>query len=190
MFAGFSFSNMKTCCFSQFYDGKLNIFGFRTVGQTKWDIWGCKHGDFSLFLISKTHCNKAVLYCICVILTTDESIHSSLSSDSCEYYQTEIFDQLPSIQASRPGQNTQGLSEACAAYQGGPEPGDNISHGHLSRRPKDKDSMQPLRNMAMCIQGKRDARWESLLHIPQICFFSFYILLWQSSGKGPCCHLL
>nr|XP_046261552.1 transmembrane channel-like protein 7 isoform X2 [Scatophagus argus] len=83
-------------------------------------------------------------------LLSDDSIQSSLSSDSCEYYQTEIFDLLPSTQASRLNQNTQNLWEATSAHQGGPE---------LSGRgPKDKTSTQPLRNLVMCIQGKRDAR--------------------------------
>lgn len=123
--------------------------------------WTC--GPFSLnldILYLSMHYNLN----ICVILTTVESAQSSLSSDSCEYYQTEIFDQLPSIQASRQ-QNT----------QGGPEQGENTSYGHLSRGPKDKASTQPLKNLVMCIQGKRDARWESLFHTSQICVFSFLI---------------
>ncbi|CAJ1053728.1 transmembrane channel-like protein 7 [Xyrichtys novacula] len=78
-------------------------------------------------------------------LLSEESTQSTLSSDSCEYYQTEIFDQLPSIQAIRPAQ----------ANQGGPESGERTSYGALSR---DKTSTQPLRNLVMCIQGKRDAR--------------------------------
>ncbi|XP_073328630.1 transmembrane channel-like protein 7 [Pagrus major] len=104
-------------------------------------------------------------------LMSDESIHSSLSSDSCEYYQTEIFDQLPSIQASRLEQSKQGLFEACEASQGGQEPGENISHGHLSRGPKDKASTQPLKNLAMCIQGKRDARDRRRMEISNIGFW-------------------
>ncbi|KAG8015164.1 Transmembrane channel-like protein 7 [Nibea albiflora] len=103
-----------------------------------------------------------------VILTTDESTQSTLSSDSCEYYQTEIFDQLPSIQASRPEQSTQGL---CDVYQGGPEPGESISHGHLSRGAKDKASTQPLKNMVMCIQGKRAARERRKMQISNIGFW-------------------
>ncbi|KAM7009828.1 transmembrane channel-like protein 8 [Tautogolabrus adspersus] len=81
-------------------------------------------------------------------LLSEESTHSTLSSDSCEYYQTEIFDQLPSVQALRPVQ----------ASQGGPELGKRISHGQLSPGPRDKTSTQPLRNLVMCIQGKRGAR--------------------------------
>ncbi|XP_051239757.1 transmembrane channel-like protein 7 [Dicentrarchus labrax] len=99
-------------------------------------------------------------------LLSEESTHSSLSSDSCEYYQTEIFDQLPSIQASRPDQNTQGNWET---HQGGPETGE--SHGHLSRGQKDKASTQPLRNMVMCIQGKRDARDRRKMQISNIGFW-------------------
>ncbi|XP_036965426.1 transmembrane channel-like protein 7 [Acanthopagrus latus] len=104
-------------------------------------------------------------------LMSVDSIHSSLSSDSCEYYQTEIFDQLPSIQASRHEQNRQGVLEASEANQGGPEPGENISHGHLSRGPKDKASTRPLRNLVMCIQGKRDARDRRKMQISNIGFW-------------------
>ncbi|XP_035516138.1 transmembrane channel-like protein 7 [Morone saxatilis] len=99
-------------------------------------------------------------------LRSEDSTHSSLSSDSCEYYQTEIFDQLPSIQASRSEQNTQGNWEA---HQGRLETGE--SHGHLSRGPKDKASTQPLRNMVMCIQGKRDARDRRKMQISNIGFW-------------------
>lgn len=110
-----------------------------------------------------------------VIVVADESTLSSLSSDSdsCEYYQTEIFDQLPSIQATLFRQNTQPISE------GGPEPGGDIGHGLLSRRPKDKESTQPIRNLAMCIQGKRDARWE------KICFVCFCVILTDSLMRPP-----
>ncbi|XP_027138542.1 transmembrane channel-like protein 7 isoform X1 [Larimichthys crocea] len=101
-------------------------------------------------------------------LLSDESTQSTLSSDSCEYYQTEIFDQLPSIQASRPEQSTQGL---CDVHQGGPEPGESISHGHLSRGAKDKESTQPLKNMVMCIQGKRTARERRKMQISNIGFW-------------------
>ncbi|XP_031144700.1 transmembrane channel-like protein 7 [Sander lucioperca] len=104
-------------------------------------------------------------------LLSDESTHSTESSDSCEYHQTEIFDQLPSIQASRPEQDRQGHWEASGAYQGGPETGERISHGHLSRGPKDKASTQPLRNMVMCIQGKRDARDRRKMQISSIGFW-------------------
>ncbi|XP_060906360.1 transmembrane channel-like protein 7 isoform X3 [Labrus mixtus] len=76
------------------------------------------------------------------------SEESTQSSDSYEYYQTEIFDQLPSVQALRPVQ----------AYQGGPELGKRISHGQLPPGPRDKTSTQPLRNLVTCIQGKRGAR--------------------------------
>lgn len=104
-------------------------------------------------------------------LLSDESTHSSESSDSCEYYQTEIFDQLPSTQATRLEPSTQGFWEDCKAKQGGPEAAGNISHGHLSRGPKDKVSMQPLRNLVMCIQGKRDARDRRKMQISNIGFW-------------------
>lgn len=110
-----------------------------------------------------------------VIFTPEESTYSSVSSDSCEYYQTEIFDQLPSIQASRPEQNR---SE------------EQLEPGNQSRGPRDKASTVPLRNLAVSIQAKRDARWESLLHIPQTCFFPFYILHSYPTGRHPCCYHL
>ncbi len=41
-FAGFSFSDVRICCFSAFsYDNKLNIFKFWTIGQTKQAIRIC-----------------------------------------------------------------------------------------------------------------------------------------------------
>ncbi|KAF1394843.1 hypothetical protein PFLUV_G00005340 [Perca fluviatilis] len=104
-------------------------------------------------------------------LLSDESNRSTVSSDSCEYYQTEIFDQLPSIQASRPEQDRQCRWEASEAYQDVPEVGERISRGLLSRGPKDKASTQPLRNMVMCIQGKRDARDRRKMQISSIGFW-------------------
>ncbi|CAN9509917.1 unnamed protein product [Ophioblennius macclurei] len=79
-------------------------------------------------------------------LLSDESIQSTESSDSCEYYQMEIFDQLPSVQASRPEPNR-------TADQGGAE-----SEERLPQGPRDRASMQPLRNLALGMQGKRAAR--------------------------------
>lgn len=106
---------------------------------------------------------------LCVILATDESSYSSLSEDSYEYYQTDIFDQLPSIQASRPEQNR----------LGGLESEEKLDHGHLSRGPRDKTFTQPLRNLALCIQAKRDARWARFTHVsasfhPHIFFDKYY----------------
>lgn len=63
----------------------------------------------------------------------------------------EIFEQLPSIQAIHSSQNKQPVQE------GAHEPGGSISCGP-SRLLKDKESAQPLKNMAVCIQGKRDIR--------------------------------
>ncbi|XP_068585178.1 transmembrane channel-like protein 7 [Cebidichthys violaceus] len=100
-------------------------------------------------------------------LLSEESTLSTVSSDSCEYYQTEIFDQLPSIQASRPEQDRQGPWEACEA----PEAGERISHGHPPRGPKDKEFTQPLRNLVMCLQGKRDARHRRKMQISNIGFW-------------------
>lgn len=125
----------------------------------------CMYWGFALFvrqtgILEDTEkvaaCKNALsLKSECVIPTTDESIYSSQSSESCEYYQTEIYDQLPSVQASRSGQST-GLWEG--TLQGGQEPEGNTSHGRLSRRPRDKESTLPLRNLAICMQGKRGAR--------------------------------
>lgn len=78
-------------------------------------------------------------------LLSVESTQSTLSSDSCEYYQTEIFDLLPSTQAIRPIQ-----------AQESPEPED--SYGYVSRGARDKTSTKPLRHLVMCIQGKRETR--------------------------------
>lgn len=83
-------------------------------------------------------------------------MESSLSLDSYEYYQTEIYEQLPSIQASRSGHDSQGTWERRNI---GLELGDSISHGSLHRRQKDKESTLPIKHLTMCIQAKRDARW-------------------------------
>ncbi|XP_018520292.1 LOW QUALITY PROTEIN: transmembrane channel-like protein 7 [Lates calcarifer] len=99
-------------------------------------------------------------------LLSDESTHSSLSTDSCEYYQTEIFDQLPSTQ-----QNRQGFSDVCETYQGSQELGEKLSNGPLSRGPRDRASMQPLKNLAMCIQAKRDARDRRKMEISNVGFW-------------------
>ncbi|XP_071771429.2 transmembrane channel-like protein 7 [Centroberyx gerrardi] len=96
-------------------------------------------------------------------LQSDESDHSTLSTDSCVYHQTEIYDQLPSSQAARPRQSGW---EACEAGRGG-----TLQHGHLSRGARDKASTQPLRDMAVCIQGKREARERRKLQIRNIGFW-------------------
>lgn len=82
-----------------------------------------------------------------VTFTADDSSQSSSDSEY-EYYQMDIFVQLPSTQAIHSSQNTQPFQE------GGPKP------GTLSRRLKVKESEQPLKNMALCIQAKREVRWE------------------------------
>lgn len=98
----------------------------------------------------------------------DESMESSLSSDSYEYYHTEIYDQLPSVQASRSGHDGQGTWERRIVA---PESGDNISYGSLRRPQKDKESTLPIRNLTMCIEAKRGARWVGLLETLIICSF-------------------
>lgn len=75
------------------------------------------------------------------------------SSDSdYEYYHTEIFEQLPSIQAVHASPNAQ--AEQVAG------PGSDPGGAHTTWRPKDKEAEQPLKNMTLCIQAKRDIRWE------------------------------
>ncbi|XP_062244704.1 transmembrane channel-like protein 7 [Platichthys flesus] len=104
-------------------------------------------------------------------LLSDESTHSTLSVDSCEYYQTEIFDQLPSIQASRPEPRIQDFLEGCEAYQGCTEPTERLGDSHLSRGSRDKVSLQPLRNLPMCIQAKRGARVRRKMQISNIGYW-------------------
>ncbi|KAM7418724.1 hypothetical protein PAMA_016040 [Pampus argenteus] len=75
-------------------------------------------------------------------LLSDKSTGSTLSLNSNDYYQTEIFNQLPSIHAQ-------------------------LSHGQLSR---DRESTVPLRNLVMCMQGKRDARDRRMRQMSDIGF--------------------
>ncbi|KAM4604368.1 transmembrane channel-like protein 7 isoform 2-T2 [Polymixia lowei] len=90
-------------------------------------------------------------------LLSDDSGRSTVSEDLRMYYHTEIFDQLPSSQAARGRQSIQ--SEA---PEGSPEAGDK------SRGPRDKAAIQPLRDLAMSIQGKREARDRRRLQIRRI----------------------
>lgn len=92
-------------------------------------------------------------------LVSVESNDSTLSSDSCEYYQTDIFDQLPSVQASRPEQSRWAASEPPPALP---------DRGCLSRGARDKTSTQPLRNLPLCIQAKRDTRERRNMQISNI----------------------
>lgn len=87
------------------------------------------------------------------VIPTPDSSQSSSDSDY-EYYQTEIFEQLPSTRAIHSSQNTQPVQE------GGPEPGSGTGSALPPRRLKDKESAQPLKSMALCIQAKREVRWE------------------------------
>ncbi|XP_054636142.1 transmembrane channel-like protein 7 isoform X2 [Dunckerocampus dactyliophorus] len=69
------------------------------------------------------------------IFPAEESGCSNLTLDCGEYHQTEI-------------------SEHAAS-----EADERLEHGHPSRGPcRDKMSNQPLRDLTLCIQGKRDAR--------------------------------
>lgn len=85
--------------------------------------------------------------------TAAESDQSSSDSDY-EYYHTEIFEQLPSIQAIHSSQKTQPVQT------GAHEPGGSISCDP-SRRLKEKESAQPLKNMAISIPAKRAVRWDT-----------------------------
>ncbi|XP_055358665.1 transmembrane channel-like protein 7 isoform X2 [Betta splendens] len=100
-------------------------------------------------------------------LLSEESTCSDLSSDY-EYYQTDIYELLPSVQASRAEQSGPGL-ESSGANQGGPGPEE--SHGRLVRGQTDKGSMQPLKSMPVCIQAKRDARERRKMHLQDAGFW-------------------
>ncbi|XP_054897485.1 transmembrane channel-like protein 7 [Poeciliopsis prolifica] len=104
-------------------------------------------------------------------LLSDESIESTLSSDSCEYYQTEIFDLLPSVQAVRSQQDSYGTLKTSEVYQGGPRPEEAFGTENQSRGPRDKLSLQPLRNLPICMQGKRSARERRKMQISDIGFW-------------------
>lgn len=76
-------------------------------------------------------------------LLSDESYSSDLSSDSCEYYQTEIFGLLPSTQTHRRAH------------------ADDITHDQNERLRLDRicwNPNVPLRNLPVCLQDKRDIR--------------------------------
>lgn len=72
-------------------------------------------------------------------LLSDESCSSDVSSDSCEYYQTEIFGLLPSSQAHRRPH------------------ADPVTHDPDEDRVSWSPSV-PLRALPACLQGKRDIR--------------------------------
>ncbi|XP_027872947.1 transmembrane channel-like protein 7 [Xiphophorus couchianus] len=104
-------------------------------------------------------------------LLSDESVESTLSSDSCEYYHTEIFDLLPSVQAVRSQQDSYDTLKTSKVHQGGLQPGEAFSTENQSRGPRDKLSLQPLRNLAICMQGKRSARERRKIQISNIGFW-------------------
>ncbi|KAM4750292.1 transmembrane channel-like protein 7 [Anableps anableps] len=107
-----------------------------------------------------------------VRLLSDESVESTLSSDSCEYYQTEIYDLLPSVQAARSQQNSYDTLKSREAYQGGPGSEEGpFSTDNQSRGPRAKVSLQPLRNLAISMQGKRGARERRKMQISNIGFW-------------------
>ncbi|XP_069561144.1 transmembrane channel-like protein 7 [Brachyistius frenatus] len=60
--------------------------------------------------------------------------------------------------------------ETCDAHQGGPEPRQRHRHGHPSRGPGERAATQPLRDLAMCLQGKRAARDRRKMQISNVGF--------------------
>ncbi|MED6251447.1 hypothetical protein ATANTOWER_030898 [Ataeniobius toweri] len=112
-------------------------------------------------------------------LLSDESIESTLSSDSCEYYQTEIYELLPSVQAVRSQQDTYDTLKSSEAYHGGQGPEEGFGRDTQSRGAREKVSLQPLRNLAMCMQGKRGARERRKMQISNIGF-------WESGRRSQC----
>ncbi|XP_023815637.2 transmembrane channel-like protein 7 [Oryzias latipes] len=101
-------------------------------------------------------------------LLSDESTRTTVSSDSCEYYETEIYDLLPSVQACRAEQSRYGPSEGSEDDSAGPEHAEGGSHGYRSRGPRDKTSVPPLRNLPLCMQGKRGVRERRKMQISRI----------------------
>ncbi|XP_035993160.1 transmembrane channel-like protein 7 [Fundulus heteroclitus] len=110
-------------------------------------------------------------------LLSEESVGSTLSSDSYEYYQTEIYDLLPSVQAVRSQQNGYDPQKSSEAYHGGPGPEEAFSSDNQSRGPRPKGSLLPLRNLTMSMQGKRNERERRKMHISNIGF-------WQSWSRS------
>lgn len=101
-------------------------------------------------------------------LLSDESVASTLSSDSYEYYQTEIYELLPSVQAVRSQPNNYDTLKSNEAYQGGPGCVEAFSADNQTRGPKSKVSLQPLRNLPICMQGKRGASERRKIQIANI----------------------
>uniref|UniRef100_A0A8C1ZQD3 Transmembrane channel-like protein n=1 Tax=Cyprinus carpio TaxID=7962 RepID=A0A8C1ZQD3_CYPCA len=95
-------------------------------------------------------------------LRKTESCSSDLSSDSCEYYQTEIFGQLPSSQAHR-----RLHAETIAD--------DQSLLDRVSWNPS-----VPLRNLPVCLQDKRDIRDRQHL---QRCSIGYWDSWRQSQQK-------
>uniref|UniRef100_A0A8C1ZQ92 Transmembrane channel-like protein n=1 Tax=Cyprinus carpio TaxID=7962 RepID=A0A8C1ZQ92_CYPCA len=97
-----------------------------------------------------------------VFVHAAESCSSDLSSDSCEYYQTEIFGQLPSSQAHR-----RLHAETIAD--------DQSLLDRVSWNPS-----VPLRNLPVCLQDKRDIRDRQHL---QRCSIGYWDSWRQSQQK-------
>ncbi|XP_056137066.1 transmembrane channel-like protein 7 [Lampris incognitus] len=97
-------------------------------------------------------------------LLSDESGSSILSEESYVYYQTEIFDQLPSSKAARPQQSRQEDWEACKTPRGSQE----LENIVLLRGFRDKVSHLPPRCLPTCMQQKREVRDARKLEICSI----------------------
>ncbi|KAF6739005.1 Transmembrane channel-like protein 7 [Oryzias melastigma] len=115
-------------------------------------------------------------------LLSDESTRSTVSSDSCEYYETEIYDLLPSVQACRLEQSRYGPSEGSEDGSLGPESTEGESNGYRARGPRDKASVPPLRNLPVCMQGKRGIRERRKMQISRIGVWAS----WRRSHSITC----
>lgn len=81
-------------------------------------------------------------------LLSDESTQSTLSADT-ELIRTQILDQLPSVQARRPEHSGQTYLDSA------PEAKDTQKYGTTFR---ERTPTEPLRNLPLCLQAKRNVR--------------------------------
>nr|XP_015825547.2 transmembrane channel-like protein 7 [Nothobranchius furzeri] len=110
-----------------------------------------------------------------VRLLSEESTRSTLSSESDhEIYQTEISDLLPS---------RHGAVDAPEACEGAPGSVEDFNHGLLPKEPRDKKTLQSLRNLAMCMQGKRGTRERRKMQISNIGFWESWRRSQSINGK-------
>ncbi|CAB1344383.1 unnamed protein product [Coregonus sp. 'balchen'] len=80
----------------------------------------------------------------------EESCSSTVTEESCVYYQTEIFDQLPSSLARRTHHHQdRGTTETSHPVE---------MHPGQAGGARDRAPTQPIRSLPVCMQGKREAR--------------------------------